>query len=219
MFSTKKDDKKAVKWMRGYFRRHRLTSRTGGGGGHSWIGYLQLRRNSILFLGLFLVGLLFGSLYTVGDSGGPQLILALVTNHIQGQAQEKYGQILTGRLGSNLGSIVFLYFAANCVQGRWLACLVPVFFGLSVGAAVTAILSQYGPGAVSYLLVCVLPPRFLQLILLMTACNQAAKLSQSISSRTPVGERRFLLLGVAAVLLSMLETLLVGRFTGLLGYV
>lgn len=180
------------------------------------MGYLRLRRNSILFLGLFLVGLFFGSLYAVRDRAGPQLILALVANQLQKQAVSGYWQLLAGRLGSNLGSIVFLYFAANCVQGRWLSCLVPVFFGLSVGAAVTAVLSQYGPGAVGYLLACVLPPRFLQLVLLMTACNQAVRLSQSISSMAPVGERKFLLLGAAAVLLSMLEALLLGRFTGLL---
>lgn len=204
--------------MGGYFRRHRFISRTGGGRGPSWTGYLRLRRNSILFLGLFVVGLFLGSLYTVRDSGGPQIILSLVTNHIQRQAGENFTQIMAGRLGSNLGSIVFLYFAANCVQGRWLACLVPVCFGLSVGAAVTAILFQYGLGAVGYLLVCVLPPRFLQLVLLMTACNQAVKLSREISPKAPVGERKFLLLAVAAVLLSMLETVLIGRFTGLLGY-
>lgn len=202
--------------MRGYFRRHRLISRTGGG--RSWTGYLQLRGNSILFLGLFVLGLLFSSVYTVRDSGGPQVILALTANHIQKQAFSGYGQLLAGRLGSNLGSIVFLYFAANCVQGRWLACLVPVFYGLSVGATVTAVLFRYGLGAMGYLLVCILPPRFLQLVLLMTACNQAVKLSQSISPKAPVGERRFLLLGVAAILLSMMETLLTGRFTGLLAY-
>lgn len=204
--------------MGGFFRRHRLISRVGWVGRRSWTGYLRLRRNSILFLGLFVLGLFFGSVYTVRDSGGPQIILALVTNHIQKQAFSGYGQLLAGRLGSNLGSIVFLYFAANCVQGRWLACLIPVFFGLSVGATVTAILFRYGLEAMGYLLVCVLPPRFLQLMLLMTACNQAAKLSRDISPKAPVGEQRFLLLGVAAILLSMLETLLIGRFTGLLAY-
>jgi len=212
----KKEGEKAVKLM-GYFRRrNRFRSRTSGGG--NWVGYFQLRRNSILFLGLFLVGLLFSSVYTVRDSGGPQLILAVVTNHIQKQAVSSYGQLLIGRLGSSLGFIVFLYFAANCVQGRWLACLVPVFYGLSVGATVTAILFQHGLGAAGYLLACVLVPRFLQLILLMTACNQAIKLSQGISAKAPVGEQRFLLLGAAAALLSVVETVLISRFTGLLTY-
>lgn len=180
------------------------------------MGYLKMRKNSLLFLGVFLVGLALGSFYAEGDSRGPQVILALVTNHIQRQAVSSYGQLLAGRLGSNLGSIVFLYFAANCVQGRWLVGLVPVFYGLSVGAAVTALLYKLGFGAMGYLLVCVLPPRFLQLVLLMTACNQAVKLSREISARSPVGEQKFLLLGAAAMLLSMLETLLIGRFAGLL---
>lgn len=207
-----------MKWMGGYFqkgRRHRPGSRIGGVG-NSWTGYLRLRKNSILFLGLFLVGLFLGSFYAERDSGGQQLILALMTNHIQRQSVSSYGQILAGRLGSNLGSIVFLYFAANCVQGRWLAGLVPVFYGLSVGAAVTALLFRYGFAAMGYLLVCLLLPRFLQLVLLMIACNQAVKLSQAISPKAPVGERSFLLLGAAAMLLSMLETLLIGRFSGLL---
>lgn len=182
------------------------------------MGYLRLRRNSLVFLGLFLVGLLLGSFYAKEDSGGPQVILTLMTNHIQKQAASSYGQLLAGRLGSNLGSIVFLYFAANCVQGRWLAGLVPVFFGLSVGAAVTVLLYRYGMGAMGYLSVCVLPPRFLQLVLLMIACNQVVKLSREISPKSPVGERSFLLLGAAAMLLSMLEALLIGRFTGLLEY-
>lgn len=205
--------------MAGYLRRrHRLFSRIGGSGGPSWADYLRLRKNSILFLGLFLAGLLLGSIYTVRDTGGQRLILALMENHIRRQAASGYGQLLAGRLGSGLGFIVFLYFAANCVQGRWLACLVPVFFGLSVGAAVTALLFQYGLEAMGYLSVCLLLPRFLQLLLLMTACNQAVKLSQSISPRVPVGEKIFLLLALAAVLLSMLETLLIGRFEGLLAY-
>lgn len=214
MLFLKRDGEKAVKWR--YFRR-RYWQGSRNSGGISWTGYLQLRKNSVLFLGLFLAGLFFGSVYAVRDCDGPGLIPALVMGHIQKQSVSGYGQLLTGRLGSNLGSIVFLYFAANCVQGRWLACLVPYFYGLSVGASVTAILFQYGHGAVGYLLFCLLPPRFLQLVLLMIACNQAVRLSQSISPRAPVGERRFLLLGVAAVLLSMLETLLVGQFTGLLG--
>lgn len=203
--------------MVGYFRRrHRFLSRLGSGGGPSWKDYLRLRKNSVLFLGLFLIGLFLGSLYTVRDFNGQRLVLSLLQNHIQKQAVSGYGQLLAGRLGSNLGSIVFLYFAANCVQGRWLACLVPVFYGLSVGASVTALLYQYGLGAAGYLPVCLLLPRFLQLLLLMTGCNQAVKLSQGISPRAPVGERTFLLLGLAAALLSMLETLLIGRFGGLL---
>lgn len=202
--------------MSGYFRRRRFASRMGGGA--SWISYLQLRKNSLLFLGLFLAGLLLGSVYTARDSAGPRLMLSLVTNHIQKQAVSNHAQLLLGRLISNLGPIVFLYFAANCVQGRWLAGLVPVFYGLSVGAAVTAILFQHGLKAMGYLLLCVLLPRFLQLVLLMTACNQAVKLSQGISAKAPVGERSFLLLGAATAGFSVLETVLIGRFTGLLTY-
>lgn len=202
--------------MSGYFRRRRFASRMGGG--ISWISYLQLRKNSLLFLGLFLAGLLLGSIYTVRDSAGPGLMLSLVTNHIQKQAVSGHAQLLLGRLMSNLGPVVFLYFAANCVQGRWLAGLVPVFYGLSVGAVVTAILFQHGLKAMGYLLLCVLLPRFLQLVLLMTACNQAVKLSQGISAKAPVGERSFLLLGAATAGLSAVETVLIGRFTGLLTY-
>lgn len=206
-----------MKMMGGYFRRRRrFGSRTGGG--HSWVDYFQLRKNSIAFLGLFLCGLLLGSLYAARDSGGQGLILAMVTNHIQRQAVSGWGQLLAGRLVSDLGFIVFLYFAANCVQGRWLAGLVPVLYGLSVGATVTALLVQHGLGAAAYLAVCVVLPRLLQLVLLMTACNQAVKLSQGISAKAPVGERRFLLLGAAAVALSFLESLLISRFTGLLTY-
>ena len=99
----------------GYFRRRRFRARTGGGG--NWGGYFQLRRNSMIFLGLFLCGLLFGSLSAARDSGG--LILAMVTNHIQRQAVSGWGELLSGRLASGLGPVVYLYFAANCVQGRW----------------------------------------------------------------------------------------------------
>ncbi len=200
--------------MGGYFRRRRFRARTGGGG--NWGGYLQLRRNSMIFLGLFLCGLLFGSLSAARDSGG--LILAMVTNHIQRQAVSGWGELLSGRLVSGLGPVVYLYFAANCVQGRWLAGLVPVLYGLSVGAGVTALLAQHGLGAAGYLVLCVVLPRFLQLVLLMTGCNQAARLSQGVSAKAPVGERRFLLLGAAAGLLSVLETLILSRFTGLLTY-
>ncbi len=126
----------------GYFRRRRFRARTGGGG--NWGGYLQLRRNSMIFLGLFLCGLLFGSLSAARDSGG--LILAMVTNHIQRQAVSGWGELLSGRLVSGLGPVVYLYFAANCVQGRWLAGLVPVLYGLSVGAVVTALLAQHDWG-------------------------------------------------------------------------
>lgn len=89
----------------GYFRRRRFRARTGGGG--NWGGYLQLRRNSMIFLGLFLCGLLFGSLSAARDSGG--LILAMVTNHIQRQAVSGWGELLSGRLVSGLGPVVYSY--------------------------------------------------------------------------------------------------------------
>ncbi len=197
-------------------RRNRFHGRSGGGG--SWVGYWQLRRNSVLFLGLFCTGLLLGSLYTVRDSGSLGLILAVVTNQIQRQAVSTGWQVLSGRLISSLGYIVYLYFAANCIQGKWLIRLVPVFYGLSVGAMVTALLHQHGLGAGPYLLVCVLLPRFLQLVLLMIVCNQAVKLSQSISSQKPAGEQQFLLFGVLAAILSLAETMVICRFTGLLTY-
>lgn len=201
---------------RSFRRRARLRSHFGGTG--SWAGYFRLRKNSAVFLGLFLCGLLFGSLYTVRDCGGQRLILTMTANQIQAQASAGFWQVLTGRLVTNLGYIIFLYFAANCIQGRWLAGLVPAFYGLSVGAAVTAVLYQHGIAAGAYLAVCVLLPRFFQLVLLMTACNQAVKLSQSISSKKPAGERSFLLLGAATAAFSAAEALILSRFTGLLNY-
>lgn len=199
-----------------YPRRRFRSRRPLGGGGLS--GYLQRRKGSLAFLGLFLAGLLAGSVYTVRDCGREGLILTIVANHIQTQAVSSYWQILTGCLTGSLGYIVFLYLAANCVQGRWLAHLVPVFYGLSVGSRVTALLYQHGLGAGGYLLVCVLIPRFFQLILLLPACGQAARLSQSISAQKPLGERSFLLFGAAAAVLSMAEALILSRFTGLLVY-
>ena len=169
-------------------------------------------------MGLFLAGLLAGSVYTARDCGREGLILTIVTNHIQAQAVSGYWRILTSCLTSGLGYIVFLYFAANCVQGKWLANLVPVFYGLSVSSRVTALLYQHGLGAGGYLLACVLIPRFFQLLLLLPACGQAVRLSQSISAQKPAGERSFLLLGAAAVVLSMAEALILSRFTGLLTY-
>ncbi len=93
--------------MRGYSRR-RFRPRPHFGGAGSWAGYLQRRKSSIIFLGLFLAGLLTGSIYTVRDSGGEQMILAVVTHHIQEQAQSGYWKILTGCLVSSLGYIVLL---------------------------------------------------------------------------------------------------------------
>lgn len=203
--------------MRGYSKR-RFRPRSRFGGGESFAGYFRRRKSSIALFGLFLAGLLVGSVYAVRDSGGDKMILAVVTNHIQAQAQGSYWEILTGCLISSLGYIVFLYFAANCVQGRWLANLAPVFYGLAVGAKTTVLLYQHGLGAGGYLLVCVLLPRFLQLILLVAACGQTRKLSQSISAQKPAGEQSFLLLGIAMILLSMLEAAVLRRFTGLLTY-
>ena len=180
--------------------------------------YLHLRKNSILFFGMFLCGLIFSSLYAAKDSGGSGLILTVVTNHIQVQALSGYWQILSSCLTKNLGAIVFLYFAANCIQGKWLIPLVPLFFGLSAGAITTSLLYQHGLGAMAYILICVLVPKFIQLILLMAGCNQAMKLSIGIPSQKPAGERLFLFFGGAAVLVSLLETLLLSRFTGLLTY-
>lgn len=202
--------------MRRYLRgRRRFGSR---GGTNSLMGYFQLRKNSILFLALFLCGLLLSSIYTVRDCRETRLILSLVANQVQNQAVSGYWTVLTGRLIANLGPVVFLYFAANCLQGKWLAGFVPVFYGLSVGATVTALLFQHGLGAGQYLFICVLLPRFAQLVLLMAACNQTVKLSQSISSQRPAGERSFLLFGVGMAGISMIETLIIGRFTGLLTY-
>ena len=195
-------------------RRHIIGySRPGGG-----VGYFRQRKNSVIFLGMFLAGLVFSSLYSVKDGSGGGLILTMATNHIEVQAVSGYWELLTGCLGENLGYVVFLYFAANCVQGRWLIPLAPLCFGLSVGAVVTSLLYQHGLGAMAYILICVLVPRFLYLVLLMAVCNQAMKLSQGISSQKPAGERLFLVFGVIAALLSLLEALVLYRFTGLLTY-
>ncbi len=96
--------------------------------------------------------------------------------------------------------------------------MVPVFYGLAVGSKITALLFQHGLGAGWYVLVCILLPRFFQLILLIAACRQTRKLSQSISAQKPAGEQSFLLLGVATVVLSMIESVIIIRFTGLLTY-
>ena len=195
-------------------RRRPAVGRPGSGGA----GYFRQRRNSLAFLGAFLGGLVFSSLYTVRESSGAGLILTMVTSHLTLQAQAGYWELLRGCLMEDLGYVVFLYFAANCFRGGWLIPLAPLCYGLSAGAMMTALLYQHGLGAMAYLLVCLLLPRFLYLLLLMAACNQAARLSQGISSQKPAAERLFLLFGAAAVLLSLLEALILSRFTELLAY-
>ena len=73
-------------------RRHIIGySRTGGG-----VGYFRQRKNSIIFLGMFLAGLIFSSLYSVKDGSGGGLILALL--HFPDQKKIRVHKLLLSHL-------------------------------------------------------------------------------------------------------------------------
>lgn len=155
-----------------------IMHRTAREGGKS-LRFLRSRRNTLLFILFFIGGVAFGSIYAVAGGNG-SLLVSIVLNDLKIQADRNFQQIFIKSIVQSIGILLYLYFCSNCSKGKPLIHMVPLFFGLSVGAVTTAILYKLSISALPYVLMCVILPKFVQAVLLISACNNALKISAQL---------------------------------------
>ena len=131
-----KEEKAAKEQRRGRpckMRKHRKKNAFG-------IRYFQARKNTLLLSAFFLAGLTFGSFYAIADSSDSLVIVSIVINGIRAQSKASYLRLFYQAALPSAAVLIFLYFAANCCKGKLLVSMVPLVYGLSVGAIMTAVL-------------------------------------------------------------------------------
>ncbi len=141
--------------------------------------FLRARKSMLLFIILFTVGIWSGSIYAA-VSGSDSLLATIVLNDLQIQATRSFRQLFFKSAVQSLGILVYLYFCSNCSKGKPLIYLVPLFLGLSSGGIITAILAAYTAAALPYVLLCIVLPRFILAVLLISACGNALKISAQL---------------------------------------
>lgn len=195
----------------------RRAARSGG----RQLRFLRSRKSTLLFILLFVGGLTFGSVYTVAGGNG-SLLVSIVLNDLEIQITRNFQQIFFKSIVQSVGILLYLYFCSNCSKGKPLIHMVPLFWGLSVGAVVTSILYQLSVSALPYLLICVVLPRFIQGIVLISACNNALKISAQLFKdpgdwrKTEGSCVHMGLYGGAFLLVSFLESVILLLFRHLL---
>lgn len=185
-------------------------------GGISLSEYFRARKMTLTFFLFFLCGLAGGSFYAVADSSSGMLLISIIVNSVKLQQTLPFLRVFFQSATQALGILVYLYFAAYCVKGKWLINLVPLIFGLSLGATITSILYRFSSTAILYILTCVFLPKFLEVLLLLALCNFCLRISAGLggggSGRTNV----FWIFAILLLVFSLLESTLIFNFCHLL---
>ena len=144
----------------------------------------------MLFILLFLAGVTMGSVFAAQTSSS-ELLHSVILNGLSLQKDLNLRQLFFKSAAQTLGLLVYLYFCSNCSKGKPLILCVPLFFGLSSGAVITVILRYGAFSAMPFLMICILLPKFILAILLISACNNAIRISNQLfqggDSRQPSG--------------------------------
>lgn len=197
-----------------------ITHRAARGNGKP-LRFLRSRKTTLIFILFFIGGVAFGSIYAVAGGNG-SLLVSIVLNDLEIQAGRNLQQIFLKSVVQNVGILLYLYFCSNCSKGKPLIHMVPLFFGLSVGAVITAVLYKLSIAALPYVLACVALPKFIQALLLISACNNALKISAQLFKdpgdwrRTEGSCIHMGLYGGAFLLFSFLESIILIFFRRLL---
>ncbi len=141
--------------------------------------FLKARKGTLLFISLFIFGVTFGSIYAA-QSTNTTLLHSVILNGLSVQKTQSLKLLFFKSAAQTLGLLIYLYFCSNCSKGKPLIFCVPFFFGLSTGAVVTVIMAQGAWSAMPYLMICILIPKFILAIILISACNNAVKISNQL---------------------------------------
>lgn len=182
----------------------------------SLAGYLQSRKATVTYSLLFVAGLTLGSFYACVDGQGTMVLTAIVVNAVKLRQTTPFLQVFFQCATQSLGILVYLYFAAYCMKGKWLIYLTPLVLGLSVGTTATAILYRFLWGGVSYVLVCIMLPKFIEFLLLLVFCNNCLRISADVGSGNPIKGDVFWIFAIMLLGYALFEGILLFRFCGLL---
>ena len=183
--------------------------------------FLRSRKNTLIFICLFVGGITFGSIYAVAG-GQSTLLSSIILNDVAVQASRSFRQLFMKSIIQGAAILLYLYFCSNCSKGKPLIHLVPLFLGLSAGASITTILAKFSISSFPYILSCILVPKFLQAVLLLSACGNALKISTQLFSdpgewrRTEGSFIHMGLYGGIFLIFSLMETILIFTFRHLL---
>lgn len=137
--------------------------------------YLLSRGSTFAFIGFFMGGLAVGSLFCIAETDGAQLLRSIVNSDLTMQMSRNYPQLLMSAISGFAAIFLFAYLCINCTKGAMLIYIVPLVYGLSLGAIITAILCGYGYHALRYILVCIFLPKVIETFLLLSLCNKTAR--------------------------------------------
>lgn len=196
--------------------RRRPRRRPGLGQGASLRQYLQSRRSTILFFLFFLCGLTAGSLYAAMDGSGSMVLISILVNTVKIQQASPFVRIFFQSVTQAFGILVYLYFSAYCMKGKWLIYLTPLVFGLSVGTMITSVLYQFLLTGVPYVVLCIFLPKFVQLLLLLVLCNNCLRISAGIGTGAPIRGEIFWVFAILLAIFALFESAMIFRFCGLL---
>ncbi len=178
--------------------------------------YLRARKATLLFFGIFLAGLTAGSFYACVDGSGSMVLISIVINSVKLQQTLPFFRIFLQCATQVFGILVYLYFAAYCMKGKWLIYMTPLVFGLSVGAITTSVLYRFGLSGFLYVLLCLFVPKFLELLLLVVLCNACLRISAGVGMGTQVKGDIFWMFAIFFAVFAFVEGLLLFHFCALL---
>lgn len=178
--------------------------------------YLRARRSTIQFFLFFLCGLTVGSLYAAMDGSSTMVLLSILVNSVKIQQTSSFLRIFFQSVTQAFGILVYLYFSAYCMKGKWLIYLTPLVFGLSVGTVVTSVLYRFLLTGVPYVVLCVFIPKFLELLLLLVLCNNCLRISAGIGTGAPIRGEIFWVFAILLGIFALFESAMIFRFCHLL---
>jgi hypothetical protein len=143
-------------------------------------GYLKTNYLTLTLALIFLGGVTAGSAVVAWlDDTSLQRLLTLLSGFINGRMEQ--GDIATffSALGSNLVLLTLLFILGFCAISAPLILLVPFFKGLGFGLSAGVIAAHYGISAAGYIGVLMLPNTVFSALVILSACQDALKLSRT----------------------------------------
>lgn len=184
--------------------------------------FLQENRQTLLFLGLFGVGVLIGSILI--HSGNPDVLAALklsTRNLLEHSFAKGFGELFCDAFFHSFLTLFAVFLLGLSAVGLPLILFAPVFRGLGIGASLGFLYLEYGLEGAAYSLFVLLVPTVISVYILILSCKESAALSfhlfscffpeqksGSLLSELTFLSKRYLFFMAITALSSLLESLL-----------
>ncbi|WRS28247.1 stage II sporulation protein M [Oscillospiraceae bacterium MB08-C2-2] len=142
--------------------------------------YEYARKNLVVLLlgGLFLLGVVFGTiLVKSAESETLQLLFRLFSGFREKRQSANLSQLFVSSLSSSLLFIVVLFVCGFCAISHPVIVALPLFKGLGLGFSTGALYAYYGSRAIGYVSVLVFPSTVVSTVALLLGCREALRLA------------------------------------------